>query len=90
MPTEMKLQSLTVISVMAKLLRLLTVRQIDLFVKYTEDFSMANLKEFMISVQYMLASKKVVTIEDAVIDPTEKTSVMSKKDKAKYGVSPLF
>lgn len=29
-------------------------------------------------------------ISDAVIDPTEKTSVMSNKDKAKYGSQSLF
>lgn len=54
---------------------------IDLFVKYTDDFSMANLKEFMISVQYMLAAKKVNSIEDAVIEVNKiLTNVIKRED----------
>ena len=39
---------------------------VDLFVKYSDDLSMANLKELMISTQYMLISNKDISIEEAL------------------------
>jgi len=40
--------------------------------------------------KFISAREAFPFIEDAVIDPSEKTSIMSEKDKAKYGVRPLF
>jgi SpoVK/Ycf46/Vps4 family AAA+-type ATPase len=39
---------------------------VDLFVKYSDDLSMANLKELMISTQYMLISNRDKSIEEAL------------------------
>lgn len=39
---------------------------IDLFVIYSDDLSMANLKELMISTKYMLVSNRKMSIEDAL------------------------
>jgi len=39
---------------------------VDLFVKYSDDLSMANLKELMISTQYMLISDNTKSIEEAL------------------------
>lgn len=41
---------------------------IELFTKHSDDLSMANLKEFMIMTQYMLATKKFNDIESALIE----------------------
>lgn len=63
---------------------------IDLFVKYTDGFSMANLKEFMISTQYILAAKKVNTIEDAVIEVNKLLSTQIKTENdSKYDDLPV-
>jgi SpoVK/Ycf46/Vps4 family AAA+-type ATPase len=39
---------------------------VDLFVKYSDGLSMANLKELMISTQYMLISNRDISIEEAL------------------------
>lgn len=52
---------------------------VDLFVKYSEGLSMANLKEIMISTQYMLISNKDMSIEEA-LETNFKTLTTTKKE----------
>lgn len=40
--------------------------------------------------KFISANEALDIISDAVIDPKEKTSIMSNKDKAKYGSQSLF
>lgn len=51
----------------------------DLFVKYSVDLSMANLKELMISTQYMLITNKNISIEEA-LEINFKTLIENKKE----------
>ena len=39
---------------------------VDLFVKYSDNMSMANLKELMIATQYMLIRDKNISVEEAI------------------------
>lgn len=56
---------------------------VELFVKYSDGLSMANLKELMISTQYMLILNKNISIEEAL----EKNYAILTKNKTEHDES---